>query len=109
MGIVQIGKMLPTLTQVLGLQRFTNNSNRPSSIRAMKRTGASDREIATVSGHVDPNSLAHYAPNLDDERAFEMAMSISNAGGKHKIAPSCPPISAKSNNVSKYIYYIYFS
>ena len=72
--------MLPTLCAVLGKARFTNNSTRPSSIQAMKRGNFSDREIQSISGHRDANSLKHYDPNPTDEVAQRMAESIANSG-----------------------------
>ena len=59
-GIHTVAAMMPPLTRIFDLKRFTNNSIRPTAIRSMKRGGASDREIATVSGHRDEKSLQHY-------------------------------------------------
>ena len=53
----------------------------------MKNANFSDREIVTVSGHRDPNSLKHYNPTLSNSTAKRMAMSIMNVGEPSKTQP----------------------
>ena len=72
--------MLPTLSQIDNMKRFTNKSSRPTAIRYMKRGGATDRDITTVSGHNKESSLKHYDPYVTDDTAAGMANSIANAG-----------------------------
>ena len=79
-GVHTVAAMMPTLTKIFDLKRFTNNSIRPTAIRSMKRGGASDREITTVSGHRDEKSLQHYDPIATNRASAGMATSIANAG-----------------------------
>ena len=87
--------MMPTLTTMFGptLKRLTNNSTRVTSIRSMKRGGASDRDMTTVTGHRTAASLIHYDPIATNEASLQMASSIANAGLK---APRAPVGTAKS-------------
>ena len=59
-GETQVGKMLPTLCAAAGVERFTNKSIRPSSIRAMKRSGMGDRQITDVTLHKKIQTLENY-------------------------------------------------
>ena len=79
-GINTVRDMMPTLSKMFGPKRFTNNSIRATAIRSMKRGGASDREITTVSGHRDESSLQHYDPIATNQASSKMANSIANAG-----------------------------
>ena len=90
--------MLPTLTKVLDLERMTNNSTRPTSIRYMKRGGNTDREIITVSGHRTTNSLPHYDPSVSNEVALGMAKSVANAGLPPKLGLMAPPRPRRNPN-----------
>ena len=91
-GIHTVAAMMPTLTRIFDLKRFTNNSIRPTAIRSMKRGGASDREIATVSGHRDEKSLQHYDPIATNKASAGMANSIANAGlGPRQIPKNIHP------------------
>ena len=90
--------MLPTLTKVLDLERMTNNSTRPTSIRYMKRGGNTDREIITVSGHRTTNSLPHYDPSVSNEVALGMAKSVANAGLPPKLGLMAPPKPRRNPN-----------
>ena len=59
--------MVPHLCKIVEVERFTNKSIRPTSIRTMKQGGATDREIATVSGHRNQASLVHYDPGVTNK------------------------------------------
>ena len=76
--------MLPILTQIVDAKRCTNKQERTTAVRIMKRSGATDREISNVTGHVRESSLAHYDPWLMTEKSNTMALALSNAGLKKK-------------------------
>lgn len=56
-GVNQISKMMPNLSEILRLPKITNGNCRPTAIRLLKRGGVSDREIVTVSGIYFYNKL----------------------------------------------------
>ena len=95
MGKNQVAKMLPSLTELVSGKRFTNNSVRPTSIRQMKRAGMEDREVASVSGHKDPNSLKHYYPGPGMAKMAKMAEAIAN--GKRKSVSATVTSSAETS------------
>ena len=72
-----ISSMLPQLSKALGIPHLTNCQVRCSSIRRMKRGGASDREVMEVSEHVSVDTLNKYAPDATLEKRMAMAMSIN--------------------------------
>ena len=45
-----VSQALPTLSEILGLERITNDKMRPTAIQLLKRAGFSDREIMNTSG-----------------------------------------------------------
>ena len=49
-GVNQVGKALPELSTSLGLNRYTNQQIRPTTIQFLKRAGFSDREIMNITG-----------------------------------------------------------
>ena len=55
----------------MGVARLTNNQLRPSSIRAMKRAGKSDRFICTVTKHKRESTLANYDPEPELDERFD--------------------------------------
>ena len=57
----------------------------------MKRSGATDREISNVTGHVRESSLKHYDPFLMTEKSNSMALALSNAGLKPTAERKIPP------------------
>ena len=82
MGVNLVAGMIPKLCVSLGLPRYTNNSLRPTAIRQMKRGGAEDREIMSVSKHKKIETLSHYQPDPSSARKRHMAESIANGGRK---------------------------
>ena len=82
--------MLPILTQIVDAKRCTNKQERTTAVRIMKRSGATDREISNVTGHVRESSLAHYDPWLMTEKSNTMALALSNAGIKRKAVSVIP-------------------
>ena len=93
-----MAKMLPTLSQIVGGKRCTNNQERSTAIRIMKRSGATDREISNVTGHVRESSLKHYDPFLMTEKSNSMAMALSNAGLKPTAERIIPPKQVVASN-----------
>ena len=86
--------MLPTLTELVSGKRFTNNSVRPTSIRQLKRAGMEDREVTSLSGHKDPNSLQHYDPGPGMAKMAKMAEAIANGKrAPHEISAPKPSTS----------------
>ena len=75
-----VTKALPSLCEVLGLQRYTNNSLRPTAIRQLKRSGAEDREVMNITGHKSVKTLSNYhlAPSIDRKRKLAEAISTGN-------------------------------
>ena len=69
----------------------------------MKRGGATDRDITSVSGHNEESSLKHYDPYVTDDKAAKMANDIANAGLER---PGCstksmPPPEAPNPGLTK--------
>ena len=77
-----IKDFLPNICEALNVERYTNASIRPTAIRAMKRCGAEDREVASISGHRNLASLRHYEPGPCTEKLFDLAQAISTSGAK---------------------------
>jgi hypothetical protein len=75
------------LSEALGLPRLTNGQIRPTTIRTLKRNGAEDREIMTISGHKEMATLNNYNPNVALERQIQLAQAISNGGKKRSREP----------------------
>ena len=78
----------------MGVPRLTNNQLRPSSIRAMKRAGKSDRFICTVTKHKRESTLANYDPEPELDERFEGAHAIMKIKEK-------PKISVKTSTITK--------
>ena len=86
-----VASMTPMLCKLVDVERRTNNNIRPTTIRNMKRGGATDREIITVTGHRDTRNLPSYDPNVGNEKAYAMAKSIGDAGLVKKSGLMPPP------------------
>lgn len=87
-GPNMVGEMMPLLSEAALVPRLTNGQVRPTSVSSMKRGGADDREICTITGHKNSDSLKHYNPHLTEERQIEIAQTIANKGRKrHASAP----------------------
>ena len=74
-GKNSIGNLLPALCEVANVPRLTNNSIRPTSIRAMRRGGFDRNVVAFVSGHKDPDTLMNY-DGLTTLDKTKLALSI---------------------------------
>ena len=59
-GRNSIGNILPALCEIANVPRLTNNSIRPTSIRAMSRGGFDRNSVAFISGHKNPDTLMNY-------------------------------------------------
>ena len=64
----------------------------------MKRAGMEDREVASVSGHKDPNSLKHYDPGPGMAKMAKMAEAIAN--GRRKSVSATITSSAETSSTS---------
>jgi hypothetical protein len=87
-GPTLVGNMMPDLSEALGLPRLTNGQIRPTTIRTLKRIGAEDREIMSISGHKEMATLNNYNPNVALERQIQLAQAISNGGKKRAREPN---------------------
>ena len=77
-----IGAFLPKLSVALGLERFTNDRIRPTSIRLLKRAEFSDRQMMSLTRHKSVGTLQNYDPSPTLKVHAGMATAISNAGSE---------------------------
>jgi hypothetical protein len=92
-GENMVAKMLPQLSEAAGVPRLTNGQVRPTSVCLMARAGMEDREICTVTGHKNSDSLKHYNPHLTEARKIQIAQAISNGGRKRPVSDPIPSTS----------------
>ena len=75
-GETYVGKMLPELSEALGVPRLTNAQVRPNVIRKMKAAKIEDRTLMSLTGHKKVETLRHYDPAPDNSKKLEMSMAI---------------------------------
>ena len=97
-GENQVQKMMPKLSQILGIPRITNAQVRPTSVRRMKRCGISDRDICDMTGHKRISTLENYDPCPENNRKIDRAEAII-AGCISKPAPTSTITSATVQSV----------
>jgi hypothetical protein len=71
-----IPKLLPKLSEALGLPHLTNCQLRPSGMQSLNRAGIDDRAIMSVSGHKCLSTLKHYVPNQTHGKKIQMVAAI---------------------------------
>ena len=94
-GSTHVGKIMPTLSSILGIPRITNNQVRPTSIRKMKRAGFEDRIIMELTGHRQMSTLVNYDPAPDNSVKIDRSIAILGAVPK-KPRPSSTVTSAQA-------------
>ena len=96
-GENQVAKMMPLLSQILGVPRITNSQFRPTSIRMMKRAKIDDRTIMELTGHKKIATLNNYDPNVDNARKIDRSFAIMGVpqGASSRTPVSCTLTSAQ--------------
>ena len=79
-GVNIINNFMKRMATQAGLdttqKHFTNHSMRKTTVRSLKKTGVSSREIMAITGHRSEQSLADYDQlNIDDHRQLSHIIS----------------------------------
>lgn len=86
-----IGAFLPTLTESLGINRYTNHCLRTTSIVALDRAGFDARDIIKIIGHKKVESLNNYDHELGSAKKAKMAQVLLNGKNSAKVAQAVAP------------------
>ena len=93
-------KALPILCEVAGVDKYNNNSIRPTAIRFLKRAKAEDREIMKFSGHKSVGTLQHYDSGMEKDRQLQLSRCIGDGFNLKNTSIPGPSRSASTSKAS---------